>query len=247
MPYSLLTTFLLVRLTLSNFSKGLLALIITIFFQTEVFAEYLYKDEIIHNTKFTADIEALGSELFDKTGISLKLVMLKEVPLSQSIEAYEKELLQEFSKPTIVLMFSEFDKNVNIWTNDVSLYEYFNKKQVLSPVASPVQAFFISVIFARSIDDIKELMSSSGGTILPLLGNKVKGSQTGKFSAAMYNGYLDISMQVASAHDITLDNGVSESSMYPLMIIKTLFYGFLLYALFLYLRNKFAKKGAKDE
>ncbi|MDF1882934.1 3-dehydroquinate dehydratase [Sulfurimonas sp. SAG-AH-194-C21] len=230
-----------------KFIKGLLALIITIFFQTEVGAEYLYKDEIIHNDKFAQNIETLGSELFDKTGVALKLVMLKEVPQNQTIEVYEKELLSEFSKPTIVLMFSELDKNVNIWTSDVSLYKYFNKNQVLSPVASPVQAFFISVLFARSFDDIKELMSNSGGSILPLLGNKVKGDQTGKYSAAMYNGYLDISMQVASAHDLTLDNGVSESSQYPLMIIKTLFYGFLLYALFLYLRNKFKKKGADDE
>ncbi|SFV55272.1 hypothetical protein MNB_SM-4-1493 [hydrothermal vent metagenome] len=54
-------------------------------------------------------------------------------------------------------------------------------------------------------------------------------------------------MQVASSHNITLENGVSESSQYPLTIIKTLFYGFLLYALFLYLRNKFKKKGTDDE
>ena len=232
---------------MNNFPKGLLALIIAIFFQVEVFAEYLYKDEIIHNPKFTKDIEILGSELFDKTGVSLKLIMLKEIPVNESIEVYGKALLKEFSKPTIVLMFSEFDKNVNIWTNDVSLYKYFNKKQVLSPVASPVQAFFISIIFARSFDDIKELMSNSGGTILPLLGNQVKGNQTGKYSAAMYNGYLDIAMQVASSHNVTLENGISESSQYPLTIIKTLFYGFLLYALFLYLRNKFKKKGADDE
>ncbi len=173
--------------------------------------------------------------------------MLKELPANQTIEVYEKALLEEFKEPTIVLMFSELDKNVNIWTNDVSLYKYFNKKQVLSPVASPVQAFFISVIFARSFDDIKELMSSSGGTILPLLGNKVKGEQTGKYSAAMYNGYLDIAMQVAASKDLTLENGVSASSRYPLMIIKTLFYGFLLYALFLYLRSKFKKRGVEDE
>ncbi|CAI6147392.1 MAG: hypothetical protein SPLUMA2_SPLUMAMAG2_01423 [uncultured Sulfurimonas sp.] len=230
-----------------KFTKGFMSLIIILLFQTEVFAKYLYKDEIIHNPKFTTNIETLGSELFNKTGVSLKLVMLKALPKNKNIEVYEKELLKEFSKSTIVLMFSELDKNVNIWTNDVSLYKYFNKKQVLSPVASPVQAFFISIIFARSFDDIKELMSSSGGTILPLLGNKVKGEQTGKYSAAMYNGYLDISMQVATAHDLTLENGVSTSSQYPLVIVKTLFYGFILYALFLYLKNKFKKKGVEDE
>ena len=232
---------------MSNFTRGLFALLITIFSQTEVFAEYLYKDEIIHNDKFTKDIEALGSELYTKTGIALKLVMLKELPADTSVEVYENKLIKEFSEPTIVLMFSEFDKNVNIWTNDLSLYKYFNKEQVLSPVASPVQAFFISILFARSLDDIKELMNNSGGTILPLLGNIVKGDQTGKYSAAMYNGYLDISMQIASSKGIELDNGVGSSSQYPLMIVKTIFYAVILYALFLYIRNKFRKKGVEDE
>ena len=84
---------------MNNFPKGLLALIIAIFFQVEVFAEYLYKDEIINNPKFTKKIEILGSELFDKTGVSLKLIMLKEIPLDESIEVYRKALLEEFSNP----------------------------------------------------------------------------------------------------------------------------------------------------
>ena len=232
---------------MSKLTRGLLALSIIIFFQVEASAEYLYKDDIIHNPKFTKNIEVLGSELFEKTGIALKLVMLEELPKKQTLQEYETDLLSEFSQPTIVLMFSQLDKNVNIWVTDPVLYKYFNKKQVLSPVASPVQAFFISVLFARSWDDIKELMSSSGGTILPLLGNKVKGSQLGKYSAAMFNGYLDISMQVADAKDVVLKNGVSKSSEYPLLIVKTLFYGFILYALFLYLRGKFSKRGKNDE
>lgn len=232
---------------MSNFFRGLFALSITLFFQTQLFAEYLYKDEIIHNPKFTNDIDVLGSELYSKTGIAVKLVMLKELPKDTTIEVYEKELLKEFNEPTIILMFSEIEKNVNIWTNDLSLYKYFNKKQVLSPVASPVQAFFMSIMFAKSRDDFKELMSDSGGTILPLLGNKVKGSQLGKYSAAMYNGYLDVAMQIAVSKGVKLEHGAGESSKYPLMIVKTLFYGFLLYALFLYIRSKFRKKGAEDE
>jgi len=54
-------------------------------------------------------------------------------------------------------------------------------------------------------------------------------------------------MQIAASKDISLEHGVGESSKYPLLIVKTLFYGFLLYALFLYIRSKFRKKGAKNE
>ncbi|MDQ7067564.1 MAG: hypothetical protein Q9M40_06105 [Sulfurimonas sp.] len=165
---------------MSKFKRGLFALIITIFFQTQLFGEYLYKDEIIHNPQFTEDIEVLGSELYEKTGVPLKLLMLKEIPEDMAIQEYEKTLLEEFSEPTVVLMFSQKEKNVNIWTNDLSLYKYFNKKQVLSPMASPVQAFFMSLIFARSIDDIKELMDSSSGTILPFTRKSSKGKPVRK-------------------------------------------------------------------
>ncbi|MDQ7067563.1 MAG: hypothetical protein Q9M40_06100 [Sulfurimonas sp.] len=63
----------------------------------------------------------------------------------------------------------------------------------------------------------------------------------------MYNGYLDIAMQIAESKEVDLDNAVGESSKYPLLIVKTLFYGMLLYALFLYLKSKFRKKGTDDE
>ena len=218
-----------------------------IFFQTCLSAEYLYKDELIHNPKFQKDINNLGKEVYDKTGISLRLIMLKQLPKDTKIQDYEKEVLKNFTKPTIVLVFSELDKDVDIWVTDTYLYKYFNKKQVLSPVASPVQAFFMSILFARSVDDVKDLMSGAEGSILPLLGNQVKGSQLGKYSAAMYNGYLDVAMQVAESKNVSLDNGISSSNKYPLTIVKILFYGFLLYSLFLYIRGKFRKKRVENE
>jgi len=232
---------------LNILKRGLYALVLTFFFQTQLSAEYLYKDELINNPKFQEDIEALGSELFAKTGISLRLMMLKKLPKDENITTYEKAVLSNFTKPTVVLLFSELDQDVDIFVTNPSLYKYFNKKQVLSPVASPVQAFVMSILFARSIDDIKELMSDEGGTILPLLGNQVKGSQLGKYSAAMYNGYLDISMQIAEAKDIKLKHGISSSSKYPLLIVKTLFYGFIIYALFLYIRNRVFRKRQENE
>jgi len=232
---------------LDIFKRGLFALVLMIFFQTCLSAEYLYKDELIHNPKFQKDINNLGKEVYDKTGISLRLIMLKQLPKDTKIQDYEKEVLKNFTKPTIVLVFSELDKDVDIWVTDTYLYKYFNKKQVLSPVASPVQAFFMSILFARSVDDVKDLMSGAEGSILPLLGNQVKGSQLGKYSAAMYNGYLDVAMQVAESKNVSLDNGISSSNKYPLTIVKILFYGFLLYSLFLYIRGKFRKKRVENE
>ena len=88
-------------------SRGLAALILTIFFHTTLTAEYLYKDEIVFNPDFNAEVNKVGLELHEKTGIALRLVMLRELPHGISIVDYEKELMKDFNEPTILLTFSE--------------------------------------------------------------------------------------------------------------------------------------------
>jgi len=117
-----------------KFSRGLAALILTIFFQSQLVAEYLYKDEIIHNQKFADEVNKIGSELYEKTGISLRLLMLKELPVNTSISAYGEAVLKDVKEPTVLLLFSEMNSKVDIIANDKSLYQYFDRKQVLSPV-----------------------------------------------------------------------------------------------------------------
>ncbi|MFK5938824.1 MAG: 3-dehydroquinate dehydratase [Sulfurimonas sp.] len=230
-------------------SRGLAALIlIIIFFQSQLLAEYLYKDEIISNPRFTKQVNILGAELYEKTGISLRLMMLKELPDSLNIAEYEKELLVDFNEPTVLLTFSEMNSKVDLITNDKSLYKYFNKKQILSPVASTAQAFAMAVIFARSWDDFNEMRGDSGGTILPLLANKSKaGEVLGKYSAAMFNGYYDVAQQIAASKNVSLENASANSNKNMFLFFKILFYGFLLYALYLYIKNRKEMKRKLNE
>ncbi len=231
-----------------KFSRGLAALILTLFFHTALTAEYLYKDELILNPKFNAEVEKLGSELHDKTGISLRLLMLKELPHGTNIVEYEKELLKEFSEPTILLTFSELDSQVDILANDASLYEYFNKKQVLSPVASPVQAFIMAVLYSKSFEGFKEMVTDADGTILPLLAGKAKeGEILGKYSGAMFNGYTDIAEQIATSKKIVLENAAGNANKNSILLVKVLFYGFIIYALFIYFKRRMYAKRQKIE
>ena len=154
--------------------RGLYALVLTIFFQTQLVAEYLYKDEVVHRTAFTEQVEILGKELYQKTGISLRLVMLRELPTDIKMVEYEKKVLKEFNEPTILLTFSELDSQVDIQVNDTSLYKYFNRKQVLSPVASPVQAFIMAMVYGDSWKHFNDLRTNYGGSILPLIAGKQK-------------------------------------------------------------------------
>ena len=88
--------------------------------------------------------------------------------------------------------------------------------------------------------------SDSGGTILPLLGAKAKGGQvTGKYSAAMFNGYFDIAGQIAESKDIQLKQGNGRGGNYVLLIVKVLFYGVILMALGMYIRKKLYERSQK--
>jgi len=230
-------------------TRGLYALILITFFHTELFAEYLYKDEIVHNPKFTNEIDHLGSTLFKKTGVTLKLIMLKELPSGKSMQEYERAILENETKPTILLTFSEMDRSVDIEVNDETLYKYFDKASVLSPVTSNVQAFMLAVSCARNWDDFKKIMSHTGGSILPLLGVKSKEMTAAtKYSAAMFNGYLDISQQIARAKGVTLGSGYdSDTNQEMLFYIKVLFYSFVLYAIIMYIKRQIYKRKHKDE
>ena len=208
-------------------------------FHTTLIAEYLYKDDVVNNPKFTEKIENLGAELYEKTGISLRLIMIRDLPDGMGIVEYEKKIIQEFNTPTILLVFAELNSQVDIFVNDSSLYKHFDRGQVLSPVASTAQAVAIAFLFAESIENFKELANDSGGTILPLLGAKAKsGEVTGKYSAAMYNGYVDIAGQVAESVGVQLKHGNGQGGKYLLTVIKVVFYGVILMALIMYIRKK---------
>lgn len=215
---------------------------LALLFNTSLFAQYLYKDELIFNPAFNAEVEKLGSELYQKTGISLRLVMLKELPKGISIVDYEKELIKDFNSPTILLTFSEMDSKVDIYANQRSLYEYFDKKQVLSPVSSPVQAFIIALLNMDFSD------MSSGGTILPLLAQKAKeGELLGKYSGSMFNGYADIAEQIAANKGVVLENAVGNANQTSIFLVKVLFYGFIVYGIFLYIKRKLYLRREKNE
>ena len=226
-----------------KFSRGLAALIFVTLFQTQLFAEYLYKDEIIHNPQFAQDVEKLGSELYAKTGISLRLLMLKELPNGMSIVEYEKQEIQSFNEPTIFLTFAEMDSKIDILANDSSLYKYFDKKQVLSPVASPVQAFLMALFYSDSFDSFKESATNYGGTIIPLLAQKAKkGEVLGKYSGSMFNGYADIVEQIADSKGVELENAVGNANQYSILVVKIIFYGIIIISLFIYIKRKYYNK-----
>ena len=228
--------------------RGLFALISLLLYST-LSANYLYKDEITHNQKFHQDIEALGKELHDKTGIAVRVIMIKKLPKGKTISEYEKEVADQFNEPTVLLTFSELDQKVDILAKPHSLYKLFDKKQILSPVASYVQSAFMAIFFTHSWQEFKETLTDYGGTIIPILAQKTKKEPDtiNKYSTAIFNGYADLVSQIAKSKDVKLAHDVGDTNQEVMTVLKVLFYGFILYAIFAYIRIRIKQRGQKKD
>lgn len=229
-------------------TRGLAALIFLTLFTQQLSAKFLYKDDVVHNDLFAEQIEKYGQELYDKTGISLYLVMVRDLDMNQSTADFEKVLSDELRAPFIVLTFVELQKKVDIFARPVALYKDFDKQQILSPNVSFAGAFVSAVMFARSWDEYKEFLSHTGGTVLPILAEKAKGGDiVKKYSVAMYNGYADIADQIAAAEGVKLNSSAGNEGKYFLDILRLVFYGIILYALIIYIRIQWRKRRAAHE
>ena len=134
------------------------------------------------------------------------------------------------------------NSQVDIMAHPTSLYKYFDKEQILSPVSSPVQAFVICLLNMDFSD------MSSGGTILPLLAQKAKkGEVLGKYSGSMFNGYADIAEQVAESKGIVLENAIGSANQTSIFVVKVIFYGIILIALFVYIKRKLFYRRKQSE
>ena len=230
-------------------SRGLAALTLIVLFAFSLHAEYLYKDDVVKNPNFTQQIEAMGSELKAKTGISLYLVMVRDLEENQSIADFEKQIASEAKEPAVIMTFIELKQQVDILARPVSLYEHFDKQQVLSPNATFIGAVVSAVMFARNFGEAKELIANRGGTVLPILAERAKGDDiVKKYSVAMYNGYSDVAEQIAAHNNVTLSTSAGSGSKNFIDVLRVIFYGIILYSLFLYIRGKyFRKEGNRDE
>lgn len=216
-----------------NILRGLLALILTA--TTSLNAQYLYQDEVIKNPDFTTEINKVGSELFEKTGVSLYLIAKRTLENNQSISDYEKEILDELKEPAILLTFVELESEVDVIARPTSLYEDFDRRQVLSPYISLASKIMTTILFARSIDDAKEIISTPNGVMLPILGERAKGKDiVSKYSVATYQGYTDIAEQIAKKNGVILENAPGSTNSTLITLLKYLFYVMILYGLYRY-------------
>jgi len=229
------------------FSRGLYALVLSLFITQSLQAEFLYKDEIIDNSAFEREIDVVGKELRDKTGISIYIVALRDLENNTTLEATQARYLNELPDKTILITFVEMTKSVDIVCRPTSLYKDFNKDQVLSPFPTFLSALYMATFYGNW-EEKKFIINNCGGSIIPILAQRTKGSDTvKKYSVALFNGYADISEQIATSQDVILESAVGNSNKITRNVLRTIFYGTILIALSYYIYSRFLKKRREDD
>ncbi len=230
-----------------SLSRGLAALTLIATFFSSLHAEFLYKDEVVNNPNFANQIESIGRELKAKTGVSLYVVMVRDLEQNESISDFEKRLTAELNDSAVILTFIELEKQVDILARPTSLYKDFNKAQILSPNATFVGSVVSALMFARTYDEAKELIVNRGGTILPILGERAKGDDiTKKYSVAIFNGYADIAEQIAASRGQTLTTSAGSGSQEFIDWLRLVFYSVVLYAVVMYIRRIIVRRKASQ-
>ena len=210
--------------------KGLLLLILS---HSILQANYLYNDGLYDLKSFSpADqeklkkdyfdkVETIGTELKEKTGISLYLLATMKLDENQSIDQYAQNFLKD--KPNCVaLAFSLLDVQVDIQAENKSLYKYFDKEAVLS------------------------MSQMGGGSIIPLLPTRKKHMNNPKYTvAALLNGYGDIAYQIAQSKGIELESWDGSTNRPFIRLLEGIMLLMFLYALFSYFKAR-RKRLAKE-
>ncbi len=63
----------------------------------------------------------------------------------------------------------------------------------------------------------------------------------------MFNGYADIAEQIAASKGVVLENAVGSANQTSIFLVKVLFYGFIVYGIFLYIKRKLYLRRQKNE
>ena len=78
---------------------------------------------------------------------------------------------------------------------------------------------------------------------MPILAERAKGAEiVSKYSVAMFNGYSDVAEQIAAHHNVTLSSSAGSGSKNFIDILRVIFYGIILFAIFKYLRGKYLRR-----
>lgn len=191
-------------------NRGLLALIAILFFTNPLVANFIVIDEVVKIDGFNEQVETMGIELAQKTGVNVYMSLVKDLDANTTIIDYQRDLIKTLESPAVLFSFVENSKQVQIYAEDKSLYTLFDRKQIMDPLA--IWPFF-------------------NGRVIPIIGARApKGvPENEKYAVAMFNGYAEIAVQIAESKDVVLDTAVEDTNknIYKVLITALFLISFI--------------------
>ncbi len=189
--------------------RQLLFAVLTISLFSNVYAKdnlILCNDSIV-NSRAIGEIEKIGTELKEKSGISAYVCIKKSIG-HEKIKIFEKNLTKNIKGSYILLTLALKQQKVDITTSqDI-----------------------------KNLIDIDAILSPFTGTIIPILTSR---KTKDKYSAAVLNGYADITDRVASKLKIKLKSGIGDTNRILVDILRIIIYGSFLYFIIVYSVKKY--------
>lgn len=193
-------------------------------FSTICEAKFILQNDQILNEKVINELETIGAELQEKTGVGLYVATWQSLngqnsaptvsqDINQILNQKAQILTENLTKPYILLVLTQKEHKVKIY-NSAETDKLFDKAQVLSPMPNR-------------------------GTIIPLLVTH-KGKDV--YNAAILNGYADIADQVAKSQNIELISSIGNANKDVMNFVRFIFYGVIIFALGGYIFRKFRGK-----
>jgi len=174
-------------------------------FTQSLHAKFIVVDEVVKNKAFNEQVEPMGEELSEKTGIKVYMSLIKTLDNNQSIIDYQKALIKTLPQPAILFSFVEKEKQVQIYAEDKSLYKTFDKEQIMDPLA--IWPFF-------------------NGRVIPVIAAKAPSEIEAKekYAVAMFNGYAEIVEQIAKNKGVVLNTAIGDTNKNIYKILITLLF-----------------------
>lgn len=160
---------------------------------------FIILNENILPKKTIEKINAIGNELYQKTGVGVYVAVVKKMPTKKIVD-FERELSKKLPKTYVLLTLSVSDKKVDIISSQ-DLQKSFDKEEILSPLPWK-------------------------GSIIPLLTAHFK-NQNAAIEAAILNGYSEIAEQIAKHKNVNLKEAIGNTNRNIYYWLRILFYSIM--------------------
>jgi len=183
--------------------------VLTILLFSNVYAKdnLILCNNSIVNSRAIGEIEKIGTELKEKSGISAYICVKKSIG-HEKIKKFERNLTKNIKGSYILLTLALKQQKVDITTSqDI-----------------------------KNLIDIDAILSPFTGTIIPILTSR---KTKDKYSAAVLNGYADITDRVAGKLKIKLKSGIGDTNRILIDILRIIIYGSFLYFIIVYSVKKY--------